>query len=95
MIYNIAEVILNGQRCGIAWTPPYRLEISDHLRKGENHLEIRVSNTWANRIIRDHDLPEEQKVTWTTAPYRLGGRPLLESGLMGPVTIEAGAFRKE
>ncbi|MDP3912529.1 MAG: hypothetical protein Q8R96_02185 [Bacteroidota bacterium] len=57
------------------------------LKQGENKLEIAVTNTWANRLKGDHDLPEEKRITWTTAPYRLEGKPLLPAGLFGPVVI--------
>jgi len=84
---NIAEVKLNGQSCGICWTAPFRVRIDRALKQGENKLVIAVTNTWANRIIGDHALPAEKRVTWTTAPYRLEGRPLLPAGLFGPVRI--------
>ncbi len=86
-LFNIAEVYLNGKPCGIIWAQPYRTEISSALVPGENHLEIRVSNTWANRLIGDHSLPPEERVSWTTAEYRLEGKPLLEGGLTGKVSI--------
>ena len=35
----------------------------------------------------DRDLPRDQRITWTTAPDRLGRRPLQESGLIGPVIV--------
>ncbi|WP_420152035.1 glycosyl hydrolase [Siphonobacter sp.] len=86
-VANMAEVKLNGQSCGVAWTFPYRVELTQYLKAGENQLQIEVSNTWANRLIGDHRLPEKQRITHTTAPYRLEGRPLLEAGLRGPVQI--------
>ncbi|WP_217604939.1 glycosyl hydrolase [Chitinophaga sp. GbtcB8] len=86
-VANIAEVTLNGIPCGVAWTAPYRVDITKALRAGSNELKIEVSNTWANRLIGDHNLPEAQRFTRTTAPYRLEGSPLLEAGLLGPVTI--------
>ncbi|GAA0540641.1 glycosyl hydrolase [Chitinophaga japonensis] len=86
-VANIAEVRLNGMPCGIAWTPPYRVDITQALRPGRNHLRIEVTNTWANRLIGDQALPEAQRITRTTAPYRLEGKPLLRAGLLGPVTI--------
>lgn len=86
-VANIAEVSVNGQACGVAWTPPYRVDITQALRPGQNDLRIEVSNTWANRLISDHDLPEAQRITRTTAPYRLERKPLLPAGLLGPVTI--------
>jgi len=89
-VANIAEVKVNGVPCGIVWTPPYRVDISKALKKGNNEISIEVSNTWANRLIGDHRLPENKRVTWTTAPYKLSleGKPLLEAGLLGPVTIQ-------
>jgi hypothetical protein len=84
---NIAEVKLNGKSCGICWTPPLRVPIDHALKRGENRLEISVTNTWANRLQGDHALPKEKQITWTTAPYRLEGKPLLPAGLLGPVSI--------
>jgi hypothetical protein len=86
-VHNIAEVFLNGESCGVIWTPPYRTEISQALMPGENKIEILVSNTWANRLIGDHSLPAEQRISWTTAEYGLEGKPLLEGGLTGNIII--------
>ncbi len=88
-VANIAEVKLNGIPCGIAWTYPYRVDITKAIKQGSNELTIEVTNTWANRMIGDHRLPEEKRITRTTAPYRLEGKPLLEAGLLGPVVIVA------
>ncbi|GAB3653807.1 glycosyl hydrolase [Echinicola sediminis] len=87
-VANIAAVKVNGKDCGIAWTFPYQVPLSDALRVGENELEITVSNTWANRIIEDLKLPKEQRLTNTIADLgRMEGRDLLEAGLLGPVRI--------
>jgi hypothetical protein len=86
-IANIADVKVNGISCGIAWTPPYRIEITKAIKPGVNQLNIEVTNTWANRLIGDHALPEKDRITWTTAPFRLEGKPLLKAGLLGPVSI--------
>lgn len=66
---------------------PFRADISGALRRGSNELEITVTNTWANRLAGDHALPEEERVTQTTAPWRLEGCPLLPAGMKGPVTL--------
>jgi hypothetical protein len=58
-VANIAEVIVNGISCGIAWTPPYTVDISKALKQGKNEITIRVSNTWANRMIGDHTMKEK------------------------------------
>ncbi|GAB4024469.1 glycosyl hydrolase [Spirosoma gilvum] len=86
-IANIADVKLNGISCGTVWTAPYRIDITKALQSGKNQLTIEVSNTWANRLIGDQLLPESRRITRTTAPYRLQGKPLLEAGLLGPVQI--------
>ncbi|MEN2398981.1 glycosyl hydrolase [Flavobacterium sp. MC2016-06] len=86
-IANIAEVSINGKDCGTIWTFPYRTNISDALQKGKNTIIIKVTNTWANRLMGDQKLPKEERLTWTTAPFRLDGEPLLKAGLLGPITI--------
>lgn len=84
---NIAEVSINGKDCGTLWTFPFKTAISQALQKGKNTIVVKVTNTWANRLIGDQKLPKEQRLTWTTAPFRLEGNPLLKAGLLGPVTI--------
>jgi len=84
---NIADVQVNGVSCGIAWTAPYRIDLTNQLKKGVNTIRIDVSNTWANRLIGDQALPESKRITNTTAPFRLGGKPLEKAGLLGPVRI--------
>ena len=70
------------------WTAPHRLDISKAIKKGENKIEIEVTNTWANRLIGDSKLPEDKRITKTTAPFRLEGNPLNPAGLLGPVLIQ-------
>ena len=60
---EIAEVTLNGKRLGLAWLPPYRIEISGAVHAGTNQLEIRVANLWANRLNGDSLLPESDRFT--------------------------------
>ena len=86
-VASLADVTVNGIPCGVAWTPPYRVEVTGALKAGTNTITVAVTNTWRNRLIGDHELPEEERVTWTNAPYRLEGKPLLPSGLLGPVTV--------
>lgn len=85
---SIAEVKINGINCGTLWTAPHRLEISKALRKGENQITIEVTNTWANRLIGDQNIPENKRITNTNAPFRLEGKPLNPAGLLGPVVIQ-------
>lgn len=84
---NIASVTVNGVYCGTVWTPPYRVDITNTLHTGYNKIHVEVTNTWANRLIGDQKQPADKRITNTTAPYRLEGKPLLPAGLFGPVKI--------
>ncbi len=86
-VHDLAEIHVNGVNCGVVWTAPFRVDISEAIRKGPNRVEIAVTNTWANRLMGDHRLPEEERMTWTTAAYRLEGNDLLPAGLLGPVKL--------
>lgn len=86
-IYNIATVKINGLDCGTIWTPPYQLDISKAVTTGNNEIRLVVTNTWANRLNYDQTVPAEKRLTQTTAPVRLKGKPLLPAGLAGKVTV--------
>jgi hypothetical protein len=57
----MGRVRLNGKDCGVAWKPPYMLEISRAVRPGQNELEIDIVNLWINRMIGDEQLPLDSK----------------------------------
>jgi hypothetical protein len=57
----MAEVKLNGKDLGVLWKPPYRVDITDAVKTGENALEIKVVNLWINRMIGDELLPEDSE----------------------------------
>jgi hypothetical protein len=86
-VSNIAAVKVNGVDCGVAWTAPYRVDITRAVKKGQNSLEIEVTNTWANRMIGDQRLPEDKRIAKTNAAFRLEGKPLLKAGLTGTVKL--------
>ncbi len=67
-----AEVRLNGKLLGVQLFPPYRFPITDHVREGENDLEILVTNTLGFRI---HD---------GFSKFLL----LPPTGIMGPITVQ-------
>lgn len=86
-VRELAEVKLNGQSCGITWTPPFRVDISQALKAGTNHLEIEVVNFWPNRIIGDASLLREERFTRTNIRKLTADTPLMRSGLFGPVRL--------
>ena len=72
-----------------------RIEISEELQKGENTLEIKVVNSWYNRVAGDQTFQDKKKYTQTNIMlnHDFRGRtieeiPLEPSGLLGPVTVE-------
>ena len=92
-LYNVATIKINDINCGTVWTQPYRVDILKAIHKGENKIEIEVTNTWHNRLIGDSYLPNEKRTTYTTAPFRLAGKLLLPSGIIGRVEIETEFYR--
>ncbi len=86
-LYNIATVKVNGIDCGTLWTKPYQANILKAIRQGENKIEIEVTNTWHNRLIGDSYLPAAKRITFTTAPFRLSGKPLEPAGIVCAVEI--------
>ncbi|WP_277557750.1 glycosyl hydrolase [Ereboglobus sp. PH5-10] len=88
-VENVAAVMLNGIDLGVLWKAPYAVDSSKALRLGKNRLEVKIINTWTNRLIADAGLPESQRVTWATFnPYKPGDR-LRAAGLLGPVQLRA------
>jgi len=112
-VKNFATVSVNGKQVAVLWKPPFALDLSGLVHKGVNHLEIKVTNLWPNRIIGDEQLPPDVvwdgghlkrwpdwlvqgkprpktgRITFATWHYYDKNSPLLESGLLGPVTIQA------
>ncbi len=86
----MASIKINGRKMGGVWTPPYRVNITGALKEGKNSLEIEVVNLWMNRLIRDRDLPEEDRLTWLSLGHEVidEDKDLFSSGLLGPVCID-------
>jgi hypothetical protein len=53
---EVARVKVNDIDCGLAWAPPYRVQITDALRSGANKIEIIVYNTAANALAADEHI---------------------------------------
>ncbi len=86
-LYSLAEVILNGESLGVIWKKPFRTDVTDLLKPGENSLEIKVTNLWVNRLIGDQQPDADERFTYTTMPFYQAGSALKPSGLVGPVSI--------
>jgi hypothetical protein len=58
-------------------------------KPGWNELAVQVTSLWPNRLIGDEWLPLEKRLTKTNITKFKADSPLLPSGLLGPVTVEA------
>ncbi|MEZ5072949.1 MAG: glycosyl hydrolase [Bacteroidales bacterium] len=88
-VENVAEVFVNGTPAGVVWKKPFRVDIGQALRPGENQLRIDVSNLWVNRLIGDQQPGVETPVSYTTQAFYRADSPLRPSGLLGPVQLIA------
>jgi hypothetical protein len=86
---KVAELWLNGRSLGIVWAKPFKYDITRFIKNGENVLTIEVANTWSNRLTGDAITGEKYTSTNITGLDGLSWAkvPLIESGLLGPVTI--------
>ncbi len=88
VVNNLAEVFVNDISCGVAWTPPFRVDVTNALKEGENTIRIDVVNTWNNRLVGDSRLPQQKRITSTVYPFKWENKPLIPAGLIGPVVLE-------
>jgi len=93
-VKEIAEISVNGTPVGgILWKAPFQADVTSALKPGNNHLEVKVTNLWPNRIIGDRQPDATKKYAWLDyKPFRANS-PLLESGLLGPVKLSLVTFR--
>jgi len=91
---DVAEVSVNGKPLASLWKPPYQVDVTSSLKRGENRLEVKVTNQWTNRQIGDRLAPPDKRVLATPAGGRggMGGfgggdQTPPPSGLLGPVTV--------
>ncbi len=91
-VLDLVTVRLNGKVVDTCWIAPFRVDITDHLVKGRNLLELDVTNCWANRLIGDGKLPKEQRRTQSNVGDKFqkpGSEKLLRvSGLLDPVRLQ-------
>ena len=88
LVAEVAEVSVNGQSTDVAWKPPYRVDVTGLLKTGTNHIEVKATNLWHNRIVGDLRHPEAGEFAPTSVKHRFSAdMELLRSGLLGPVVL--------
>ena len=86
--FDLARVRVNGVDCGVAWTPPFRVDVSGAIRTGTNEIEVHVTNPWRNRLIAESAAPSGEISTPMTRVFEPTARHS-PAGLAGPVRIVA------
>jgi hypothetical protein len=81
VVNDIARVKLNGKDMGVIWCAPWRIDISNALKEGNNELEIEVANRWINRLLGDSQEPDANVRTVS-----------FENGLMGGKEYKTGRY---
>jgi hypothetical protein len=89
-IREAAIVYVNGQRVGTLWHPPYRLDVSRFVRRGENRVEVRVFNTAINLLAGQP--PHDFKPLYAKYGERFQMQDMenlqpIPSGLFGPISL--------
>ena len=91
-VNDLVEVSVNGKPLGLLWKAPYEVDVTSALKSGANHLEIKVTNEWTNRLIGDRLTPGKRVLPEGPPPF--GPPPALNiSGLLGPVTFVSFSLR--
>lgn len=85
-VNELAEVIVNGQSAGILWRAPFRCRVDKLLQKGDNTIQVKVTNLWVNRLIGDEQ-PGAKRLTWTSRKFYDSTDPLRQSGMLGPAIL--------
>jgi hypothetical protein len=89
-IREAAIVFVNGKKAGSLWHPPYRIDISKLVHRGENQIEVHVYNTAINELAGQPQRDDAALI----AKYgkRFSAQDMdhlqpLPSGLLGPITV--------
>jgi hypothetical protein len=100
-VKEIAEVYLNGKRLGQHWHPAHVFALKEELKPGKNYLVIEVVNSINNGLIGDAKQPVKYKdlrsnITRLPNAWHMpfAEAPLLEAGLIGPVTLQWSSLLK-
>ena len=86
-VHHMARVFLNGVDLGLAWKEPYKVDASKAIKAGANELEVRVTDSWANRLIGDERKSPEDRITYTATQFYTAEDNPIPSGLVGPVRL--------
>lgn len=81
--HGVSEVIVNGQSCGVQWYGRRICHVGEHLKAGDNAIEIKIVTNMGNymKTLKDNRVAQY----WTNEARK--NQPIQSMGLIGPVTI--------
>lgn len=85
-VRDIARVVVNGQDCGVAWTLPFRVDVSSAVKAAHNRVEIHVATPWRNRLIMEAAAPSGEIFAPMTEVFDPAASTL-QAGLIGAVSL--------
>ena len=98
-VKDLAVVSLNGASADTLWKAPYRMDVTGRVKPGQNRLQIRVTNSWQNRLVGDQRFPPalpaenarcgQERTTYLTFQPQQPIEGLNPSGLLGPARLES------
>jgi hypothetical protein len=95
-VREAAVVYISDRRAGAVWCPPYRIDVTDFLKAGENRIRILVGNTainyMAGRALPDYRLLNLRYGT-RFEPQDMDKVQPIPSGLLGPIRLLASPTR--
>jgi hypothetical protein len=91
-VREAAVVYINDARAGSVWCPPYQINVTKLLKRGENRIRIEVGNTAINHMA-GHRLPDYRLLNLRYGvrfePQDMENLQPLPSGLLGTVRLVA------
>jgi hypothetical protein len=88
-VYWAATVELNGRRLADSLWPPHTLDISRHVRAGDNTLLVTVASTLAAAVGAEEAVAEARARGWDNAYWHRAQAMMTDrrAGLVGPVRV--------
>jgi hypothetical protein len=83
---DLARVRVNDTDCGIVWTHPWEIDVTEAVRPGRNMVEVHVANAWMNRLIAEAAEPTGE-IFGPVAGVYAPDAPMQRSGLSGAVVL--------
>lgn len=75
-VFEVMRLYVNGELAGSRLTPPYQIDVSKYLKKGENQIVIEVANT-----------PARDQLNYPEPPFDFKHDALEPSGMFGKITL--------